>query len=1043
VLAWRWVFLAICLNPQVRRAIHEVVPSRDKAAVQFRLLGAVEAFVSGHRIDIGPARQQCVLAALLVDANAPVPVDRLVDRVWGERPPQRAVGTLHSYLTRIRRALARADGVAIVRRSGSYVLTVDEHAVDLHRFRHLVALARAGDGVHARESFEEALGLWRSEAFTGLDTPWIAMVRQQLERERLAAELDHNDLALRLGRHTAVLTGLRLQAAEHPLDERLVGQLMLALYRSGHQAEALEQFEHTRRLLAEELGSDPGPPLRRLHEAILRGEVDHVAPVATATTGRNDLPGDLADFTGRAAEVRQVLADIPDAGDGSATPVVIQAIDGMAGVGKTALAVHLAHLLADRYPDAQLFIDLQGHAADRPATDPMTVLDTLLRALGVPGDRIPTDLAERAALWRAELAARRVLVVLDNAAGSSQVRPLLPGTSRSLVLITSRRRLLGLEIARVLSLNLLPHPDAIALFAAVVGDDRAAREPEAIDEVVALCGYLPLAIRIAAARLRSRPTWTVHHLAQRLAQGRQRLSELSTGDSSVAAAFALSYDHLTAEQQRLFRLLGLAPGADFDVYAATALVDGDLDRTDHLLEQLVDVHLLDEPRPGRYRFHDLMREHARAVAARTDSEPDRSAALGRLFDYYLDTATAAAEHLGPVEPTADPVHPPRHVPQCADSAQALARLDTERATLTAVVLHSCDAEPHARRWLLAHTLWRFYFIRGHLDDWLTTHRSALHAARQVGDRPAEAAILKSLGTAYWQASRLPDALAQYQRALTLYRQLGDRRGEAAVLGNLGLIYDRQGRYPEAIDHHLHGLALYRALGDYRGEGTTLSNLGLIYERLGRYDEALDHCEQALVLVCKSGDRWAEGQTLVHIGLIQQRLGHHAEALRCQRQALALVRELGDRQREGQVLANLGHVHSLMGDHIHALDHLRQALDITRETADRAEGINVLNNLGEARRAAGLPFEADHRQALQHALELDDLPQQARAHVGLGHALIKDGPTAARTHWTQALAIYDKLGVPETDEVRTLLKAHIEPRSTADRPRQTRVVRHPG
>ncbi|HEX6345855.1 AfsR/SARP family transcriptional regulator [Umezawaea sp.] len=978
------------------------------SAVRLRVLGTVEASTDGHLIDIGPARQQCVLAALLVDANRPVPVDQLVDRVWGERAPARAVGTLHSYLTRVRQALAGV--VTIVRRSGSYVLTVDEQVVDLHVFRALVARARASE---EPELFEEALGLWRGEAFTGLDTPWLAVVREQLGRERLAAELDRNDLALRRGAHAEVLPPLRARTAEQPLDERLAGQYVLALYRSGRQAEALEHFERTRRLLAEELGSDPSPPLRRLHEAILRGQVDAAEPAPkAAVVVRNDLPGDLADFTGREAELRHVLAAVPD-DPGSATAVVIEAIDGMAGVGKTTLAVHLAHLLADRYPDAQLFVDLHGHASDQRATDPMAALDTLLRALGVPGDRIPAEPAERSALWRAELATRRALVVLDNAADSAQVRPLLPGTSRALTLITSRRRMLDLETARVLSLDLMPHRDAVALFTTVVGDDRPEREPGVVDEVVELCGHLPLALRIAAARLRSRPKWTVSHLAQRLRQG---LSELSAGDRSVAAAFALSHRHLTAEQGRLFRLLGLVPGADFDARAAAALTGVDVAAADGLLEELVDVNLLEQPTPDRYRFHDLLREHALALVLQTEPEAGRAEASARLYDHYLHTAVTAALHLGPVSRQPPVDHPPADAPEFATGAEALGWLDGEHANLVSAVLHAADRGLPSHAWRFAQALWRFYFIRGHLDDWATTHRVALAAARELGDRFAEAEVLKSLGTAAWQVGHNAEALDHYQRALALYREVGERKGEAAVLGNLGLVHDRMGRYQEAIDHHLQDLALCRQIGDRRGEGTTLSNLGLVCERVGRYDEALRHCRDALVVIREFGDRWSEGETLIHLGLIHRGLRQHDDALRCQREALVLMRELDDRLREAHVLANIGQALSVAGRHTEALEHLHQALAMDREIGAHAEETSVLNDLGEAHRAAGLPSEADHRQALAHALDIGDRHQQARAHLGLGHAVSATDPDAARLHWEQSLALYRDLGVPEADRV---------------------------
>jgi tetratricopeptide (TPR) repeat protein len=615
-------------------------------------------------------------------------------------------------------------------------------------------------------------------------------------------------------------------------------------------------------------------------------------------------------------------------------------------------------------------------------------------------------------------------VVLDDAADAAQVRPLLPGTHRALTLITSRRRMVDLETARVLSLDLLPHRDAVALFATVVGDDRPANEPDVVDEVVELCGRLPLALRIAAARLRSRPTWTVRHLAQRLRQG---LGELSVGDRSVAATFALSHDHLTTGQRRLFRLLGLVPGTDFDAFAAAALAGIREAEADRLLEELVDVHLLEQPTPSRYQFHDLLREHARAVALETDSDAERAEAVARLFDYYLHTSTAAGRPLGSTAPEPRITYPPANAPEFADGGEALAWLGGEHANLVSAVLHAADHGPHAHAWELTQALWRFYFIRGHVDDWITTHRAALRAARALADPFAEAEVLKSLGTAHWQARKLPEALEHYQRALALYREIGARKGEAAVLGNLGLLYDRMGLYSEAIDHHLQDLVLCREIGDRRGEGTTLSNLGLVCERIGQYDEALGHCTAALGIMREFGDRWSEGETLIHLGIVHHRLRDHDEALRCQHLALDLMRELADRDREGQVLANIGEVLSDAGRHAEALEHVRQALVITREVGDRTEETNILNVLGEAHRAAGLPSEADHRLALANALDVGDRYQQARAHLGIGHAVAPTDPGAARLRWELSLVIYQELGVPEADEVA----AHLAEWSTSD------------
>ncbi|WP_158893812.1 AfsR/SARP family transcriptional regulator [Amycolatopsis anabasis] len=616
-------------------------------AVEFRLLGGVEAKVDGRPVDLGHARRQCVLVALLVEANHAVSVEQLIDRVWAEDPPNRARNALHGYLGKLRGALAGAPGVAINRSPGGYVLTADEQSVDLHRFRHLLAQARAAEDDRALALYQQALDLWQGEAFAGLDSTWVATVRSALDQERLAAELDHTDVRLRLGQHAELLPALSAQAERRPLDERLAGQLLLALYRAGRQAEALAHYERTRLRLAEELGADPSPPLRELHQRILRSDQTLAHAPATEPPPRNDLPGDVADFTGRESEIRRLFAAVADA-DRTGVTVAISAIDGMAGVGKTALALRVAHHLADRYPDGQLFLDLHGHAEGRQPVAPATALAGLLRAVGVPIEEIPDSVAERASRWRAELAKRKVLVVLDNAADAAQVRPLLPGAAGSLTLITSRRRLPELDTTCSLSLELLPPDDAVELFTRVAGPRRAAAEPGAVAEVARLCGYLPLALRIAAARLRTRPAWSVAHLADRLGDEQRRLAELSAGDRSVAAAFALSYQHLAPERQRLFRLLGLVPGPHWDAYLAAALTGAPVADAEDGLEQLLDVHLLTQPAAGRYQLHDLLAEHAHAVALQEEPAESRNAAVDRMLRYYRTAGARAVETGFPV-----------------------------------------------------------------------------------------------------------------------------------------------------------------------------------------------------------------------------------------------------------------------------------------------------------------------------------------------------------------------------------------------------------
>ncbi|WP_086820742.1 AfsR/SARP family transcriptional regulator [Allokutzneria sp. NRRL B-24872] len=653
-------------------------------AVRFRLFGGVEAWVDDHLVDVGHARRQCVLVALLVEANRPVSTEQLIERVWGDCPPASARNALHGYLARLRTA-----GLEINRHPGGYALVVDAKSVDLHRFRQLLAQARSADDERALALYGEALELWRGEAFAGLDTAWLTTVRTTLEAERAAAELDHTDVRLRCGQHEDLVLPLTARVDQHPLDERVAGQLMLALYRGGRQAEALTRYEQTRACLAEELGTDPGPALRQLHQQILRED-----PALALSAPRSDLPGDVADFTGRAEEIRQLL-DIS-----AGTTVVISAIDGMAGIGKTTLALRAAHQLADRYPDGQLFLDLHGYTEGRQPVEPAAALGSLLCAVGVPTEQIPDSVEERASRWRAELAQRQVLVVLDNAATAAQVRPLLPGTAGSLTLVTSRRRLADLDTACSISLELLPKDDAIALFTRIIGKQRADAEPAATEEVAQLCGYLPLALRIAAARLRARSAWTVAHLAERLRDERRRLAELSVGDRSVAAAFSLSYNDLPPERRRLFRLLGLVPGPHWDAYLAGALTATHFTEAEEGLEQLLDVHLLTQPSPGRYQLHDLLREHARSVALTEESEDERAAAVDRVLGYYCTAGAKAAQMGVTIEGVTD--HPFRTdeietgLPVFPSYDRGISWLRTERPNLLAaqrLVPEGSDAEP--------------------------------------------------------------------------------------------------------------------------------------------------------------------------------------------------------------------------------------------------------------------------------------------------------------------------------------------------------------
>ncbi|GAA3013180.1 AfsR/SARP family transcriptional regulator [Actinokineospora diospyrosa] len=579
--------------------------------MDFRVLGPVEAWRAGGRLAIGGSVQRSSLAVLLVNVNRVVPLEYFVDQLTAsERRDAR--GAVRRRMSRLR-AVLDVGATVLAARQGGYVLSVDPESVDLRRFERLVAQARAaragGDRARAVRLLGDALGLWRGPALTGVVDGVREAAASHLEEARLQAVEDRAELRIVLGEQESVVTELSGLVVDHPVRERLVGLLMLALSKAGRRAEALAVFTRTRRRLVQELGIEPGETLRQAQREVLSGG----PPTPVVATGPAQLPAAPATFTGRDEELAALLR----------STAAVTAIDGMAGVGKTALAVHAAHRLAARFPDGQLFVDLHGFTGDRAPVDPGEALEWVLRAIGLP--RIPAAFQERAALWRATVAERRLLLVLDNAAGEAQVRPLLPGGSNCLVLVTSRRRLAGLDDAVALSLPVLPPADAVTLFDRM--SDRAAA-PALVAEVVELCARLPLAIRVAAARLRHRTTWTVAHLAERLRDERNRLTELAAGDRSVTAAFDVSYAHLDHRQQRMFRLLGLHPGPDLDATAAAALTQ--VDDPAGGLEELLDANLLQQHEPGRYRMHDLVRAHAARLATRTDTPTDRRAALSRL-----------------------------------------------------------------------------------------------------------------------------------------------------------------------------------------------------------------------------------------------------------------------------------------------------------------------------------------------------------------------------------------------------------------------------
>ncbi|MFI6817718.1 BTAD domain-containing putative transcriptional regulator [Nonomuraea sp. NPDC050328] len=937
--------------------------------MRFSLLGPVEVSIGEHTLG-GAPRHRAMLAYLLLHAGRTVSTDQLIEAMWGPTPPDTAKAQVQASVMAIRRMLRAAQAGAagdagdaadagdIVRtRPSGYAAVPEPGQVDVHEFRRLAA----GDS----EEIRQALALWRGPALADVQADYVPATRALLEEQRLTAVERLAELELAAGRQAVLLDELAAEVAAHPLRERLRGQYMLALHRSGRQAEALATARDYRATLAEQQGLDPSREFAAVEETVLRG--DRPAVVSF-------LPYDVPDFAGRRAELDR-LTMRPDG-------VGVVAIDGMAGIGKTTLAVHAAHLLAERFPDGAFFVDLQAHTAGRDPVDPGEALEILLRQLGVPAERIPPGTPERSALWRGELSGLRALVVLDNAADTQHVRPLLPGGSGALAVITSRRRLVDLDGAHALSVDVLSERDAAELFTGVVGP-RARQEPAAVAEVLRLCGFLPLAVRIAAARLRHRPRWTVDYLAARLRDQSRRLDELATAERGVAAAFALSYEQVSADHRRMFRLLGLHPGQDIDAYAAAALAGLSVTRAESLLEDLLDAHMLLQQEPGRYTFHDLLRDHARSAARQEEQDEEGAAALTRLFAFYSHVAGEAArlKYHDLVLPV--PHEPPNlPTPSLLGPADAMTWLDAELPVLLAVGAHAAEHGWPAQAFLLSTTLFPYLEERGRRSTALALHLHALTAVRQAGDRRREGRTLADLARTHHAMGNVEQAVRYALDAITTCRAVGDPEGEAVGHHYLGHSLERQGDLHDAQDHYQQALNLFQSAGNRVGPGVLLIDVGRIYGHLGKPDLARDHLERA------------------------QRINH----------------EISSPAGVWNALLSLGEVHRDQGEHDAARHVLERAYAISRDLGPHLQA-ETLNGLGAAAHTMGDHDQAliDHDAALALATEIDDRHEAAHGHLGLAKARHALGHTAlARTHAQAALRLLEELGNPAADAARALL-----------------------
>ncbi len=998
--------------------------------MEFRVLGPLEVGVAGEAVDTGHPRQRAVLAVLLLDLGRVVPAHLLIDRVWGDHPPASVRNVLYGYVARLRAVIASAadPGVMLARGHGGYRLQAPAEQVDLWRFRRLVieAAEARDDDRRGAALLRQALALWRGPALAGTDSPWLDAMRRTLEAERFTAEMDLNDMRLRQGEHAVLAAELAGQDAAVPGDERLTGQLMLALWRSGRPSEALRCFDRARKHLADELGASPGPQLQALHEQMLRADNSLAWPGPDSSRRApvpRELPADVPGFAGRARELGQLdrLLLRP------AGTAVISAVAGTAGVGKTALALHWAHRAAGAFPDGQLYADLHGYDVMRPLS-PAEVLAGFLRALGTDGADVPPGTDERAARYRSLLAGRRMLIVLDNASRAEQVRPLLPGAPSCATIVTSRDALAGLvarDGAARLELDLLPLADAVDLLRELIGS-RADADPGATAELAVQCARLPLALRVSAELAMARGQVPLAGLVTELRDQRRRLDLLdAAGDphTAVRAVFSWSYRNLDVDAARAFRLAGLHPGTEFDSYAVAALNGISQQRAAHLVSVLTRAHLLQPAGPARYGLHDLLRAYARELAAEDVQEGQQ--ALGQLLDYYLYTAGAAMDVILPGERDRRPriQAPSAPVPALPDLAAARQWLDDERPTLIALVGSAAEGEWRSQATQLAGILFRYLDYGSHYAEAAAIHDLICQAARRAGDHVAEAEALISLGVAEIRQGRQQQAAERLRCALALSRQAGYQMGIARALNNLGLACYRQGHHAEAADLYQQALAACYQVGDQASAASVLGNLAVISQRQGCDKQAAVYLEQALPLFREACNRDGEANILGMLADISRRQCDYERAAGYLQQALELFGQTGNRDGEASAWHSLAEIDQQQQHHQQAADHLNRALDLFRATGNQHGETVALNALGRAFLAAGQWENArlHYSAALGQASQGGHADEQAYAHNGLGDVYrAADDVSQARYHWEQALALYTALDVPEASHVQAQL-----------------------
>lgn len=990
---------------------------------QFAVLGSLEVRSGADPVSVNGALQRRVLAVLLLEAGRVVPISRLVAAAWNEEPPESAEHQVRKTVAKLRRLIPHGPDTIVTDGPG-YRAVVDTEQLDLLRYQLLLRQARealdAGEAERAAARLREALALWRGPVLAGSGGRVVDAASTALEEQRLTAAEQLYDLLIDAGEAAEITGELRALVDEHPLREALRSRLMLALYHCGQQAAALSEFARAREHLAEELGIDPGTELTGLHERILRHDPALARPERSAsrawhpvTEAPHALPFDVPDFSGRTAELRWIRDAAGHAPQGSPT---VLAIDGMGGGGKTALAIHAAHQLAEQYPSGRLFVDLHGFTPGQTPLSAFHAQGDLLAAAGIPSSEIPAVPAGRAALWQSYMRGRRMLVVLDNAAASDQVRALIPASSDSLVLITSRPRLTGLDGAEWLTVGALPASDSHQLLRNTLGAERVEREPEAARELVRLCGGLPLAVRIAAARLANRPLWTVQRLVDRLRDHERRLDELASEGRGVAGALLLSYQSMPQEQRTAFRLLGHHPGRYLDADEAAALLDTDPLTAEGVLEELVDVRLLEAREPGVYALHDLVRSFVHRVA-QGEKAPEDGQAVGRLLDHYLNRAENACDVLFPGRRRfGEHGEPDRGGDGFDDKEAALQWLDQHRDSLLLAV----DAAYH--RGLFWHTarlpreLGFHSSIRGYDTRANVALEKGVSASRQLGDRALTRLNLMNLAMGKWRLGQLRDAVARLEEAVDLSQLMRDAHSEAECKARLGQAYNSLGELDRALRLSEEANRCAKELDFTRLDGSSLSTLSLIQVRLGRFEEAAESAQRAVAIFDSIKEIQLSVDALSNLSQAIEGLGRFEEALaradaaleRCRRMSMPSVLPLVLARRT-DVLVCMGRLEEAASSATHALaEATRSTDDIHRATVHLSAGraLYAQGDLSGARAQQLLAYEIACRMELRY--------DEASALWGLARTADAQGDRqAARKHREVAGRLFSLMGVRET------------------------------